>query len=66
MAAPPAPFIPEAIHGQQTLVVMFVYDGDPEAGQKVLEPFRAPQLTLYRSTLRPQGAQYDPLAVAEL
>jgi 2'-5' RNA ligase len=27
-----------------------------------LEPFRAAQLTLYRSTLRPQGAQYDPLA----
>ena len=27
-----------------------------------LEPFRAPQVTLYRSTLRPQGAQYDPLA----
>ena len=31
-----------------------------------LDPFRAPQVTLYRSTLRPQGAQYDPLAVAEL
>jgi len=27
-----------------------------------LEPFRAAQLTLYRSTLRPQGAQYDALA----
>jgi 2'-5' RNA ligase len=27
-----------------------------------LEPFRAGQLTLYRSTLRPQGAQYDALA----
>ena len=31
-----------------------------------LEPFRAPQLTLYRSTLRPQGAQYDPLAEVRL
>ena len=31
-----------------------------------IESFRAPQVTLYRSTLRPQGAQYDPLAVAEL
>ena len=27
-----------------------------------LKPFRASQLTLYRSTLRPQGAQYDALA----
>ena len=31
-----------------------------------LEPFRAPQVTLYRSILRPQGAQYEPLAVARL
>ncbi len=31
-----------------------------------LEPFRAPQVTLYRSTLRPQGAQYDALAVERL
>ena len=41
MPAPPAPFIPEAIQGQLTLAVMFVYDGDPESGQKALEPFRA-------------------------
>jgi 2'-5' RNA ligase len=26
------------------------------------EPFRASELTLYRSTLRPQGALYEPLA----
>jgi 2'-5' RNA ligase len=31
-----------------------------------LEPFRAPQVTLYRSTLRPQGATYDPLAATPL
>ncbi len=31
-----------------------------------LEPFKAPQLTLYRSTLRPQGAKYDALAKATL
>jgi RNA 2',3'-cyclic 3'-phosphodiesterase len=31
-----------------------------------LDPFRAPQLTLYRSTLRPQGAKYDALAKAPL
>ena len=30
------------------------------------EPFRAPQLTLYRSTLRPQGAKYDALATTGL
>ena len=31
-----------------------------------LEPFRATQLTLYRSILRPQGARYEPLAAARL
>jgi 2'-5' RNA ligase len=30
------------------------------------QPFTAPELTLYRSTLRPQGAVYDPLARTEL
>ncbi len=40
MPAPPAPFIPEAIHGQPTLAIMFVYDGDAESGQAALEPFR--------------------------
>jgi 2'-5' RNA ligase len=29
-------------------------------------PLRAPLATLYRSTLRPQGAQYDPLERVEL
>jgi RNA 2',3'-cyclic 3'-phosphodiesterase len=30
------------------------------------EPFRAVQVTLYRSTLRPQGALYEPLAETTL
>ncbi len=41
MPAPPAPFIPAAIHGQPTLAVMFVFDGDMAAGQAALAPFRA-------------------------
>ena len=40
MPAPPAPFIPEAIQGQLVLAIMFVFDGDPEAGQAAIEPFR--------------------------
>jgi FAD/FMN-containing dehydrogenase len=40
MPAPPAPFIPAALHGQPTLALMFVFDGDPAAGQAALEPFR--------------------------
>ena len=34
-------------------------DGPPPPG----EPFDAPVVTLYRSTLRPQGALYEPLGV---
>ncbi len=40
LPAPPAPFIPDAIHGKPTLAVMFVFDGDVAAGQAALEPFR--------------------------
>jgi 2'-5' RNA ligase len=38
----------------------------PEAPGPPGEPFPASQVTLYRSTLRPQGAVYDPLARTEL
>ena len=34
----------------------------PDAPQPPSEPFEAPVVTLYRSTLRPQGALYEPLA----
>ena len=40
MAAPPAPFIPAELHGKPTLAIMFVFDGDAEAGQAAIEPFR--------------------------
>lgn len=38
----------------------------PDAPAPPPEPFTAGRLTLYRSTLRPQGAIYDPLAQTEL
>jgi hypothetical protein len=41
MAAPPVPFIPAEHHGKPTLVVLFVYAGDPTAGQAAIAPFRA-------------------------
>jgi 2'-5' RNA ligase len=34
----------------------------PEDPPPPAEPFEARELTLYRSTLRPQGALYEPLA----
>ena len=37
----------------------------PELPEDLLAPFEASRLTLYRSTLRPQGAVYEPLARTE-
>ena len=40
MQLPPAPFIPAELVGQKSLVIMFVWAGDPAAGQAALQPFR--------------------------
>ncbi|HVM25679.1 MAG TPA: FAD-binding oxidoreductase [Candidatus Limnocylindrales bacterium] len=39
MAAPPAPFVPEEHHGKPSLVLMFVYAGDPAEGHRAIAPF---------------------------
>ena len=41
MPIPPVPFVPEEHHGKPSLVLMFVYAGDPGAGQAAIAPFRA-------------------------
>jgi RNA 2',3'-cyclic 3'-phosphodiesterase len=38
----------------------------PELPDELREPFEAARLTLYSSTLRPQGAEYEPLVRVEL
>jgi FAD/FMN-containing dehydrogenase len=40
MGVPPLPMLPATLHGEPTLAIMFVFDGDPDAGQAALEPFR--------------------------
>jgi FAD/FMN-containing dehydrogenase len=40
MGVPPLPMLPVPLHGQPTLAIMFVFDGDADAGQAALEPFR--------------------------
>ena len=40
MAAPPLPFVPEEHHGKPTLILLFVYAGDPEDGREAIAPFR--------------------------
>jgi FAD/FMN-containing dehydrogenase len=39
MPIPPMPFVAEEHHGKPSLVLMFVYAGDPTDGQAAIEPF---------------------------
>ncbi len=41
MPIPPVPFVPEEHHGKLSLVLMFVYVGDPAEGQAAIAPFLA-------------------------
>lgn len=38
--APPLPFIPEAYHGKLVVLLPFVWLGDPEEGEKLIQPIR--------------------------
>lgn len=38
--APPLPFLPEDVHGKEVVVLAFMYDGNPEDGEKLVDPLR--------------------------
>jgi FAD/FMN-containing dehydrogenase len=38
--APPLPFIPKEVHGKLVILIPFVWLGDPEKGQKLIQPIR--------------------------
>ena len=38
--APPLPFLPESVHGQEIVALALCYAGDPAAGEKLIEPLR--------------------------
>ena len=38
--APPLPFLPEAVHGREVVVLALVYAGDPAAGERAIAPLR--------------------------
>lgn len=70
--APPAPFIPEALHGKPVLGIVVCYVGDIEQGKKVLQPLKdfrnpiadaiKPKTYLEQNTMldagQPEGLQY--------
>jgi FAD/FMN-containing dehydrogenase len=61
----PSPELPEALHGQLAVIVMLVWAGDLEAGQRALSPFRAlakPMADLVRPM--PFSAMYEMFAAA--
>jgi hypothetical protein len=41
MQAPPLPFIPVEYHGKVVFIILVCYVGDPEEGQRVVDPLRA-------------------------
>jgi FAD/FMN-containing dehydrogenase len=38
--APPAPFLPEYIHGKPVVAVLGMYSGDPDAGRAIVQPLK--------------------------
>ncbi len=72
MPAPPMPMIPAEQHGKLVIFAMMVYAGDPDTGQRVLEPFRklAPPLAdllrpmRYPEMFPPEEGEYHPTAVS--
>jgi FAD/FMN-containing dehydrogenase len=38
--APPLPFLPETVHGQEIVALAVCYAGDPNEGEKLIEPLR--------------------------
>ncbi|SHK66876.1 FAD-binding oxidoreductase [Rhodothermus profundi] len=39
--APPLPFLPESVHGRPVIVLALCYAGNPDEGERLIEPLRA-------------------------
>ena len=66
MALPPAPFVPAELVGTMSLAVMFVWAGEPEAGQAAIQPFREVATPLIDMVMpMPYPGIYQLLAEAE-
>jgi FAD/FMN-containing dehydrogenase len=73
MTAPPLPFVPPEHHGTIVVMALMCYAGDPEAGARVLAPFRALATPLvdmlrpmaYPEIFPPDDPSYHPTAVGK-
>lgn len=72
MTAPPMPFLPKELYGKLIVMAMLVYAGAPEAGERVIAPFRALATALadmvhpmrYPEVYPPEPEGYHPVAAA--
>lgn len=70
MIAPPMPFLPAELHGKLIVMAQLVYAGSPDAGERVIAPFRALATPLadmvrpmrYIDIYPPEEAGYHPVA----
>jgi FAD/FMN-containing dehydrogenase len=63
-SAPPAPFLPESIHGRNVAIIAACYAGPIEAGEKVVAPIRALKPTVDILGPMPYAAlqaMFDPI-----
>ena len=71
MTAPPMPMVPEEHQGRIVVMALMCYAGEPEAGERVLAPFRALgepivdmlQPMSYPEIYQPEDDSYHPTAV---
>jgi hypothetical protein len=71
MPAPPAPFVPPDAQGKLAILAQLVHSGDPEAGERAIQPFRrlaTPIADLlgpmsYRDIYPPEDPSYRPTPV---
>jgi FAD/FMN-containing dehydrogenase len=72
MPAFPLPFVPEKFRGKVSLMIMMVYAGTPEEGEKAVAPIRAlaePFADMvkpmrYKDIFMPEDSSYHPTAVS--
>ena len=72
MVAPPMPFLPDEATGRPIVMAMLMYAGDPDAGEKVVAPFRSLATPLadmlrpmrYPEIFPPEDPDYHPVAAS--
>ena len=72
MPCPPMPFVPEEHHGQLVILALLVHAGAPDAGERVVAPFRALATPIadmvkpmpYPEIYPPDDPDYRPTAIS--